>query len=43
MRDGEIEARLFEDGRPASGWHDSPAKCVAMKPRRRKASDDDGS
>jgi len=27
-RDGGVEDRLFPDGLPASGWHDSPAKCA---------------
>lgn len=46
---GEIESRLFPEGRPADGgWQDTPAKCVPAAPprprgRRRKAADDQGS
>ncbi len=25
-KDGEVEAKLFPDGRPSRGWADSPAK-----------------
>lgn len=24
--DGQVEARLFPDGLPAKGWHDTPEK-----------------
>lgn len=26
LKGGEVEARLFEQGRPPRGWADSPAK-----------------
>lgn len=29
-KDGEVEAQLFEDGKP-DGWEDSPAKCEPKK------------
>lgn len=32
--DGEVESRLFEDGRN-EGWEDSPAKCTATPPKKR--------
>lgn len=26
LKDGEIEARVFDNGKLPRGWHDSPAK-----------------
>lgn len=39
LKDGEVEAQIFEDGVP-KGWHDSPAKCVETKRGRPKKDDD---
>ena len=33
LKDGEVEAQVFEEDLP-KGWHDSPAKCVAKKPKK---------
>lgn len=38
LKDGEVEAQLFETDEVPKGWHDSPAKCVK---RGRPKKDDD--
>lgn len=31
LKNGEVEAKLFEDGRPSRGWADTPAKLITKK------------